>query len=108
MKHHELTSHCEQHVQSRLFQCFDLLFYDVLKCFIVHKSWQLSATILIFKFPDLPTYSFVTYGGKSSALFYEINLAGFPKHKTILDFLKAQGSKGKHQIWFSNQTIFRD
>lgn len=108
MKHHELTSYCDQHIQSGLLQHFDLLFYDVLKCLIVHKSWQLSATILIFKFPDLPTDSFVTYGGKSSALFYENNLAAFSKHKTILDFLKAQSSKGKHQIWFSNQNILRD
>lgn len=65
-----LTSYDVQHIHSGLFQSFDLLFYDILKCLVVHKSWQLSATILIFEFADLVVYSIITYSGKGGLRYF--------------------------------------
>lgn len=84
-----------QHIHSGLFQCFDLLSYDALKCLVVHESWQLSATILIFKFPDLVVYSTVTCSGKEEVHdFTTITLQGFLNTtNAFLVFLKAQSGK---------------
>ena len=65
-----------QHVQSGLFQCSELLSYKVLKCLVIHKSWQLSATMPIFKFHDLVYNFLITYRQtKRSELCYRNHMA---------------------------------
>lgn len=53
-----------QHIDSRLLQGVDLLLYNSFKRPVIHKPWQLSAPVLIFKFLDLLIYSFITYSKK--------------------------------------------
>lgn len=53
-----------QHFHRRLLQGLHLLLYDRLKRLVIHEPWQLSAAILIFKFPDLSKNIVITYRGK--------------------------------------------
>lgn len=59
-----LTGDLIQHFHRRLLQGLHLLLHDRLKRLVIHEPWQLSAAILIFKFPDLSINIVITYRGK--------------------------------------------
>jgi len=45
------TDHVVQYLNGWLLQFYDLLFYNVLKCPVIGKAWELPSTILVFVFP---------------------------------------------------------
>lgn len=64
------TDHFVQHRNSWLLQLRNLLFYNVLKCPVADKVWELPSAVLVFIFGQFTAYDFFNCNIKITLLYY--------------------------------------